>query len=91
MRRFSWSDVARCDDLTMFARCSCWRCLVKERDYCVEIWNDAGQHSIRIDEIDRFDALAHSAWELISWVVFLPAREESQLHRIGLPPFAALS
>jgi hypothetical protein len=24
-------------------------------------------------------------------VVFLPAREESQLHRIGLPPFAALS
>jgi len=37
----------------MFARCSCWRCLVKERDYCVEIWNDAGQHYIRIDEIDR--------------------------------------
>ncbi|WP_271577672.1 hypothetical protein [Bradyrhizobium sp. CCBAU 11361] len=51
--------------MTMFARCSCWRneiiCLVKERDYCVEIWNDAGQHYIRVDEIDRFDALAHSA------------------------------
>lgn len=30
--------------------------LVKDRDYYVEIWNDADEHFIRIEEFDSFDA-----------------------------------